>query len=40
MDLILHIVGYAFLLSALGVVFYIFVKLLTTALDVLRKNDD
>jgi len=38
--MILDILGYSFIVLILGVVLYIFIKLLTGALDTLSKHDD
>ena len=40
MELLLDIVGYGFILVVLGIVLFIFVKLLITALGALTNNDD
>jgi hypothetical protein len=40
MELLLDIVGYGFILVILGVVLFLFVKLLTIALQSLTNNDD
>jgi len=36
----MQVLGYGFITLAVGGVLYIFVKLLTTGLDALTKNDD
>ena len=38
--MILDILGYGFIVLVLGVVLYIFIRLLSYALDALAKNDD
>jgi hypothetical protein len=38
--MILDILGYGFILLVLGVVLYIFIRLLSGALDTLSKHDD
>ena len=38
--MILDILGYGFIVLVLGVIFYIFIRLLTGALDALSKHDD
>lgn len=40
MDTVINILGYGFIAVALGGVLYVFIKLLTTGLDALTKNDD
>ena len=40
MELLLDIVGYGFIVAILGVVLFVFVKLLTVALHSLTNNDD
>ena len=40
MELLINVLGYAFILAVLGVVGYIFVKILTNALSALTNNDD
>jgi uncharacterized membrane protein YjfL (UPF0719 family) len=40
MELLLEIIGYGFICAVIVVVLYVFVKLLTTSLDALTKNDD
>ena len=38
--MIIDILGYGFIVLVLGVVFYIFIRLLSGALDTLSKHDD
>jgi len=38
--MILDILGYSFIVLVLGVVLYIFIRLLSGALDTLTKHDD
>jgi cell division protein FtsW (lipid II flippase) len=38
--MILDIFGYVFVAIVIGLVFYIFIRLLSGALDALSKNDD
>jgi uncharacterized membrane protein YjfL (UPF0719 family) len=38
--MILDILGYGFVALVIGLVFYIFIRLLSGALDALSKNDD
>ena len=38
--MILDILGYGFIVVILGIVLYIFIRLLTVALDTLSKHDD
>ena len=38
--MILDILGYGFIVLVLGVVLYIFIRLLTGSLDTLSKHDD
>ena len=40
MDLILDIIGYAFLAASLAGVFYVFFRLLLSGIDTLTKHDD
>jgi len=40
MDTVLNILGYGIITIVIAVVIYVFVKLLTTGLDALTKNDD
>lgn len=40
MDTVLNILGYGIITVVIAVVIYVFVKLLTTGLDALTKNDD
>jgi hypothetical protein len=40
MELFLEILGYGFIFVVLGLLFFVFTKLLTGALGALTKNDD
>jgi hypothetical protein len=40
MEILLDILGYGFITLVLGIVLYVFVILLSTALSALTKNDD
>ena len=40
MELFLQIIGYGFICAVIGLLFYVFTKLLTGALGALTKNDD